>query len=482
MGYCTPYCTRLNRKSLLFKGLQEGNGSPSMRRTGKRLDSFDKLFCKPAQWFTGETAPGSKPEQISLAAIKFTRYCTRYCTQIKREDEMGKLLTDAAIQAAMRRVKRGDVTEATLADAAPRGAGKLVLVVRGSRAEWYARRIETGRVRKEKLGAYPALTLEQARAAFAEARERGPRREGATVGALFDAYLEHLQVAGKSTRQPKALLDHAADVIGRDTLAADVKPADVVAVIRPVFQRGSRVQADKYRAFMSAAFRWAMRAAHDYRTDGARDWGLRSNPAEAVPRDTEAEGVGTRWLSAAEFRDLLAHLQESPTRGRTNVREAIALLLLTGQRVREVLGLRAEQWNSQERTLAWQRTKNGQPHLLPVCSQAAAILDGLVADTDGWLFPGQTPTGHAPDGSVLVYLKRYARARRLKPFSGRDLRRTWKTLAGEAGLTKVERDLLQNHTESDVSSRHYDRYAYLREKREAVAKWEAWLASGTSHT
>lgn len=44
------------------------------------------------------------------------------------------------------------------------------------------------------------------------------------------------------------------------------------------------------------------------------------------------------------------------------------------------------------------------------------------------------------------------------------------------GLPEQERDWLQNHTQGhDVSSRHYDRYDLLKEKREAVAKWEAWV-------
>jgi len=39
------------------------------------------------------------------------------------------------------------------------------------------------------------------------------------------------------------------------------------------------------------------------------------------------------------------------------------------------------------------------------------------------------------------------------------------------------RDMLQNHgKKADISSRHYDKYSYLREKREAMAKWAAYLA------
>jgi hypothetical protein len=46
---------------------------------------------------------------------------------------------------------------------------------------------------------------------------------------------------------------------------------------------------------------------------------------------------------------------------------------------------------------------------------------------------------------------------------------------GEAGLTKDIRDRLQNHSLHDVSTKHYDRYSYLREKQDAVARWDRYL-------
>jgi hypothetical protein len=60
-------------------------------------------------------------------------------------------------------------------------------------------------------------------------------------------------------------------------------------------------------------------------------------------------------------------------------------------------------------------------------------------------------------------------------FCPRDLRRTWKTLAGAAGLSKEIRDRIQNHSLKDISSRHYDRYEYMAEKRAAMAQWSTYL-------
>jgi len=59
--------------------------------------------------------------------------------------------------------------------------------------------------------------------------------------------------------------------------------------------------------------------------------------------------------------------------------------------------------------------------------------------------------------------------------TNRDLRRTWKTLAGKAGLSKEIRDRLQNHTLQDVSSKSYDRWNYMPEKRAAMARWDKFV-------
>ena len=59
--------------------------------------------------------------------------------------------------------------------------------------------------------------------------------------------------------------------------------------------------------------------------------------------------------------------------------------------------------------------------------------------------------------------------------TNRDLRRTWKTLAGKAGVSKDIRDRIQNHALHDVSSKSYDRWTYMPEKREGIGKWDQFV-------
>ena len=45
----------------------------------------------------------------------------------------------------------------------------------------------------------------------------------------------------------------------------------------------------------------------------------------------------------------------------------------------------------------------------------------------------------------------------------------------KAGIPKEIRDRLQNHALQDVSSKHYDRWNYMVEKRAGMAKWDKFV-------
>ena len=98
-----------------------------------------------------------------------------------------------------------------------------------------------------------------------------------------------------------------------------------------------------------------------------------------------------------------------------------------------------------------------------------------------YVLPGGRGRGYARhksyDGETLAHaVKAYCVETGCKPWTPRDLRRTAKTLMGAAGISKVDRDRLQNHAiRVDVSGRHYDRHDYLPEKAAAILTWDQWL-------
>jgi hypothetical protein len=125
----------------------------------------------------------------------------------------------------------------------------------------------------------------------------------------------------------------------------------------------------------------------------------------------------------------------------------------------------------------WGKTKNGMPHAVPLPRQAAEVIEAIAPIRHGLFFGNRfRPDEPAEYGSFAYLIKAYVTETGAARFTSRDARRTWKTLAGRAGIPKEMRDRLQNHARGgDVSSRHYDRYDYLLEKRAVMAKWSAYL-------
>jgi integrase len=150
--------------------------------------------------------------------------------------------------------------------------------------------------------------------------------------------------------------------------------------------------------------------------------------------------------------------------------------MLTGQRVEEIARLHVDQWDAKERIIDWSKTKNDQPHAVPVPLLAAGLIESIKPNEYGWFFPSaKDPKKPVSHGTLYSFVWRQ-RDRGVIPYAtNRDLRRTFKTLAGKAGVSKEIRDRLQNHALQDVSSKHYDRWHYMVEKRAGMAKWDRFV-------
>jgi integrase len=152
--------------------------------------------------------------------------------------------------------------------------------------------------------------------------------------------------------------------------------------------------------------------------------------------------------------------------------------MLTGQRVEEIAALHIDQWDAKEWVIDWSKTKNGKPHAIPVPLLAAELLNSIIPNRYGWFFPSANDPSRPVSAATLYSFMWRQRNRDVIPLvTNRDLRRTWKTLAGKAGVPKNIRDRIQNHTLQDVSSKSYDRWTYMPEKRDAMATWNKFVTT-----
>lgn len=343
----------------------------------------------------------------------------------------------------------------------------------------------------------PEKAREQARKIFAQvadggdpAAEKKPERAKpttATLERMFEGYVAHMRTKGRISADEveRALLkgdNCAAEKIGREKAASAVTPHDVVVFVSSFFLRGKRSSADKARSYIASAFSWAIKSANDYTIENRQDWGITSNPAADVAKDTDATNTRDRNLEAFEMQALWLATLAHDGRFTLEVGACIRVLMACGQRVLETLriegceiDLEAKLW----RMPAHKTKGKKHNHIIPLPGVVIPTLQALKAQHgDGPLFPGRIAEEQLIKAtSVNQSIRRWLAEEgvEVEHFQTRDLRRTWKSRAHDAGVDRFTRDLIQQHAKNDTGSKVYDRADYLPQMREAMGKWSTWL-------
>ncbi|HCE4692391.1 TPA: integrase arm-type DNA-binding domain-containing protein [Vibrio parahaemolyticus] len=392
-----------------------------------------------------------------------------------------------------------------------RGRGKLGVQVtpKGSKTFVFRYFVE-GKTKFIRLGRFPELSLNDARGKQKEMGElllqgidpkeqlesqhkaqQLAKREEARKGSikqLFEAYVSQMEKDGKRTHKAvlASLEKEVYPVIPPATKAKDVTTHDLMLVLAAMIKRDAKTQSNRVRSYLMAAFNYGLKHDNDPANfiDEAK-FGLVLNPVAAIPKQKDAERVGEHYLKMGEVIGLIDDLNNEYGRFKMGdaIRNLILLCLYTGgQRPYELAASRWEAIDWQQKTLLITSdiSKNKRPHLIPLTDSALVVLERQRLNNDSeFIFPHRfNATVHIRLDSLSQGIARYREASpHIKPFTPRDLRRTCKTLMGEIGISKSLRDRLQNHALNDVSSKHYDRYEYLPEKRIALDSWEQKLNS-----
>jgi integrase len=305
-----------------------------------------------------------------------------------------------------------------------------------------------------------------------------------SIQQLFIAYTEKMKTDGKRTYDAvlKALEKEVYPFIKPETKAKEIQPTDVIPILSNMIQRGAIVQSNRVRSYIVAAFNFGLK--HDLNPAQVHTgvkFGLTTNPAQVIAKQSNAEKVGENWLTIEEVKTVLNTYKDTNRVGPL-VSDLMSLCFYTGgQRPYELVASRWSSINWEEATLlvTSEVSKNKRPHLIPLTEKAITILSELHVNSKDseFIFPRRNDTNqHLRTDSFSKAIARFREDNpKFKPFVARDIRRTCKTLMGELGISKEIRDRLQNHALNDVSSKHYDRYSYLPEKREALRKWEVRL-------
>lgn len=322
------------------------------------------------------------------------------------------------------------------------------------------------------LGAYPVVTLAEARAkALANRRELAQGRDprGGGVPTFAEAAERVIEQHEPNWRDPRrahnwrsSLRRFAFPAFG-DKPVGQVTSADVLAVVGPLWgakRETARKLLGRIRAIMAHAL------AEGWRSD---------DPTVAVTAALPKNGnpvAHHRALPHARVRAALDTVAASGAWWATI--EALSFLTLTATRSGEVRGatwdevdLQAAVW-----TVPATRTKTGRPLRVPLSPAALRTLAAAQAHADGsgLIFPG--PTGRQlSDGTMSKLLKELDVG--CVPHGMRSSFRDW---AGETGVPREVAEACLAHVVKGVEGA-YARSDLLDRRREVMDNWAAYLST-----
>lgn len=371
----------------------------------------------------------------------------------------------------------------------PLGTGLSLAQARAA-ADDLSRRYQAGdRDLRGALERDAAAAAEKIKTAEAEAERKG----NASLGALMDAYVTDLKAKGKKKS--------AGDVQSAITLhiersfpklwakpAEDVDADDVMTIIDRVADAGKLRQADKLRSYIASAYAKAIRSRRKAGAAPAlRAFRLVTNPARELGVVEGSSKARDRALSVAELRAYWKRIRVMDDANGAMLRFH---LLTGGQRVEQLSRLTTADLDADAKTVTLRdpkgRRTTPRDHVVPLLPAAEDALSGMRPDDLGpFLFT--VTSGYAP---ALYGVAR----KRLEPvveamlaadelpggaFTLGDLRRTVETRLAAAGVSKEVRAHLQSHGLGGVQDRHYDRHAYIDEKRTALGKLFRMVSNAT---
>lgn len=353
---------------------------------------------------------------------------------------------------------------------------------------------EDGKRKQVAIGRFPNVSLKEARLRAGQLREmvnsgKDPAAEKqhdinnriadralGTLSELLGLYVDDLKTDGKRTAAevkrisskdiPPALLARPAHLITKD---------DILDILTPIAQRGARVHSDNVRAYLRAAFELGMNAESMTRWRGkVPRFNILHNPVATVKKSVSRKPRGMRALGREEVHKLWSTGHFTPP-----MLLALKMLIATGQRVEEVLHATWSEFDVSQKVwiIPGERRKTrgriSEPHIVPLTGLHLSLLDEIKYETahNTYLFPAKGRAGPRRYDALTNAVRKFVKTSGMDSFSPRDMRRTFKTLAGAMGIPLELRNRLQGHALTDVGSVHYDRHDYLREKREAMEQW-----------
>ena len=367
--------------------------------------------------------------------------------------------------------------------------GLALQVTAGSGRSWLLRVVIGGKRREMGLGAYPGVTLAQARQKASEARElirQGVdpiERQRAAQSALqaavaaaltfaesADSYIKAHEAGWRNVKHAQqwrnTLKQHAYPVLG-SLMVRDVGLPQVLAVLEPIWTTTNET-AVRVRGRIELVLDWATARGLREGLNPARWRGhldkLLPKPSKVNNREHHAA------LPVGAVGAFMVRLRNAEGIGA----RALEFTILTAARSGEVRGATWAEIDHDAKvwTVPAARMKSGKEHRVPLTDEALALLDPLpmVAGTE-LVFP-------APRGGALSDMTLLAVLRRLDvPAVPHGFRSTFRDWAAErSNYPRDVAEMALAHAIGDKVEAAYRRGDLFEKRRLMMVDWAAFLA------
>lgn len=367
------------------------------------------------------------------------------------------------------------------------GGGLLLWIYDDGRKFWRLRYWIAGKEKSLSFGAYPQVTLKDARAKRDEQRK--------ALDANLDPSAERKASALKSKMAAENSFEvvarewynkqvhtwvghHAQDVlrrleanlfpsIGRRPIA-EIEAPELLASVQKIEKRGAFDLAHRVLQVSGQVFRYGIATGRCSR-DIARD--LRG---ALTPHKKQHQAA----VRPEELPDLLRRISTYDEIGDRQTRLALQLLAHSFVRTNELIGAEWSEFDLENALWAIPagRMKMKTEHIVPLSSQALTILSQLkeIAGGSRYVFPGRNPSKPISNNTMLFALYRLGYKGKM---TGHGFRAVASTILNETGFNPdvIERQLA--HCERNEVRGAYNRAEYLPERKKMMQHWSDYLDS-----
>lgn len=362
----------------------------------------------------------------------------------------------------------------------------------GSKIFFYKYRFHE-KLRFLNLGAYPHTSLADARQKYGDAyklRKNGfdpieveaealqatakaeelKQRKTLTVAELIDLYIEkYAKTHKKSWHKDELTLSKDVRPEWGARPALEITKLDATKLLQKIIDRGRPGQAQNALESSRKMYNWAI------------DQGmLETTPFLGVKRPAP-KNKKDRALSDKEIKTIWVELDTAAMSD--EIRRALKLTLVTGQRPGEVIGMHAHEIADHWWTIPKDKTKNRKAHRVFLTDMALELigpLESIDHKTDetrpkGYIFPCPhvSKKKSIQEGAMGHVLRSNLESKKIPvaKFTPHDLRRTAVTHLARLKVPLEWRERIVNHLPKELDAT-YNLYEYDEEKETAMKRWE----------